>query len=251
MRSIVIWGLALCAAVSVRGQHLRAPRDAVYLAFYGGVSAHFTDFQSTDPALGAAYSFAQFSWNAALSIRLDHRRTFLHLETTAHPLFAGFTFLDRAQPNRFRISQVGQFGVGISQRLDLIRDRLFFAPQIGGNILHFARRNDPGPFVKTYFADGQRFDQYVFLAPAGGRFSTSVYAALRLTYVLPNGMLVSLRAMYHYGLSPQVLGETGYVIYPSNFSRLSQFTSRGSQLPLQIGIAYPISRPFHKRKDSQ
>ena len=139
------------------------------------------------------------------------------------------------------LGRSGNLALGISQRQTVIHDLLYFAPYAGVQVALLEGRVTREMTLITYEDQGSRYDLAIFPDPSGNRFTLYASVGATLSLQLPYHILLSLRVRYHHGLQKPITGLAAYRLN-SGVPVQKRYTGRGTHLPIQLGVTYPISR---------
>jgi hypothetical protein len=219
-----------------------SPCNAQHRAFFGvnaGWNANLFQIQPEDPYVQNGVRFFPLILGGNATLRITKANEFIEVgfESFNHFLWIK-TFEEKIgfAPGFTRLSN---FSIGLKKNIPLITNRLHLSLRSGGELALASGGGMIGTVTSSTSLGPLTYN--VNLPIRRDRLIPFIYAGIGIETQFRNGMVLSLRATYHQGLRKIFDDEISYYFNNDPPTTLRFFT-RGSHLPIQLGLAYPVSR---------
>jgi hypothetical protein len=231
---ILVSILLACASGKANAQY------RLNLGVFGGWNATFFQIEPQDPNLENGVAFFPNSVGAKAELRLGSGPYYLKGDFS---YFSDILLFKPSETIFFSINpsvdEVFLGRLGIKRRIPLIKNRLFFSPGAG---IGLGTVPGHGSGFSTSFNTSQGLYTFSYRFPIQpDRVAAFAYAGIDIELQFTNGMVLFLSASYNQGLVKFLEEDVSYQFNNDPPTTLRFFT-RGSHLPIQMGLSYPISR---------
>ncbi|MEM0996531.1 MAG: hypothetical protein AAGN35_05615 [Bacteroidota bacterium] len=209
----------------------------LYLGLDVGGNAHFQEIVEKDVGVRAAPAYISQTIMGSLGVRLSEKDYYLTLRFSSFNHFYRFRLPGDHTVWSGSLVYVNHLTVALARHLPLFASRFFLAPELGGNVSLI----NGGASSGQVGLPGQNLRFGTATLPVDNRLNFSLLTGLTAGFKFRSGMILSARIAYVQGFREAVRGDAWYQFSGSAPVPFT-FFSRGTHLPITLGVAYPISR---------
>lgn len=217
------------------------------LGIFGGWNATFFQIQPQDPNLDNGVAFLANSLGLKAELRLGEGPFYLKGDFSYFSNILCFKTFEAPIPFSPIIHDIFLGRMALKRRIPIIGERLFLSPTLG---FGFGLAPGNGSGFSSYYgtSKGQYSFSYRFPPIMQHRPCAYITGGLDLGIQFRNGMTFSFSVSYNQGII-KILDEDISYQFNNDPPTTLRFFTRGSHLPVQLGLSYPISRIWEGKID--